>query len=109
MLVVDKDEQFALAHDSVIEIQTRKFKLIGAVGQSEFIKPPVIQFTIVFKFQGAYRVGNALDVIREAVCEVIQWIDAPFGTLTIVWCVLDPVQQRIPHFHVGRCHIDTSA
>lgn len=50
---------------------------------------PVITSSAAFKFECAERMGDVLNSVTEAVCEVIGWVDAPGITGHGVWHVLD--------------------
>ena len=54
--------ELALAEHHVVEVQTRKFDLLGMI-DLQLIQHPVIKLAIIFKLQGAVRMGDALDRI----------------------------------------------
>ena len=53
--------------------------------------------------------GDALDRILDRVGEVIQRIDAPFVALAVVADMLDAVDGRVAHVHVGAGQVDLGA
>ena len=65
-LALDEIEQFALAHDRKGHIQPGKFDLLRPLRRLALSHDPVIQWPVVFKFQGADRMGDTFDRVRTA-------------------------------------------
>ena len=61
---------------------------------------------MVFKFQTAHTVGDALGGILNGMCIVIQGVNAPLIALTMMRCTHDAVNGRVTHIHVGAGQID---
>ena len=71
-------EQFALAHDGVAEAEAGELVLVGqGTRQAEVLQNPVVKRAMDLELQGADAVGDALDVIAQAMGEVVHWINAP--------------------------------
>ncbi len=64
---------------------------------------------MVLEFQGAQRVGDALDRVGLAVREIIARIDAPFVAGARVCRVQDAVQHRVAQVDVAGSHVDLGA
>ncbi len=73
------------------------------------IDEPVVQRTVHVEFERADGVGDVLDGVALAVREIIHRVDAPFVARAVVRGVLDPVQERVAHHHVGVRHVDLGA
>ena len=52
--------------------------------------------------------GDALDGVLNGVGEVVHRVDAPLIALTVMLGVLDTVDGRVPHVHVGAGEVDLS-
>ena len=50
--------------------------------------------------------GHALLCIRERMCEIVHWIDAPLIARAVVGNVRNAVDDRIAHVEVWRGHVD---
>ena len=61
---------------------------------------------MVFEFQGADRMGDALDGVRLTVGEVVARVDAPLVAGLVVMRMADAVQDRVAQVHVRRTHVD---
>ena len=105
MTLFNQLDQFAFAQHGVGEIQAGKFDLPGMI-DPQCIQHPVIELTVVFKFQGAQRMGNPLDGIGQAMGKIIHGIDAPRVARAVMGNVPDAVQGRIAHDHIGGGHVD---
>ena len=75
--------ELALAHDSVREIEPGKFDLLWSK-YFQFIYKPVVQGSVIFKFEGAKGVGNPFDGIRLAMGKIIHGIDTPVFTRPVM-------------------------
>ena len=56
---------------------------------------------MILKLQCAERMRYAFKCIRYRVCEVIHWIDTPIIASTVMMFVLNSVQNRVTHMHIG--------
>ena len=54
-------------------------------------------------------VGDVLDGVALAVGEVVHRVDAPLVARAVVGGVLDAVEERVAHHHVGMRHVDPGA
>ena len=75
----------------------------------EVFKNPIVKRAVHLKFQRTDTVGDALDVIAQAMGEIVHRIDAPFVTGVMVLRVADAVQHRVAHPDVRRRHVDPGA
>ena len=62
-----------------------------------------------FEFQRANAVGDALDIIAQAMGEIIHRIDAPFGAGVVMFGVADAIEQRVAQPDIGRAHVNFGA
>ena len=67
---------------------------------------PVVQRPMILEFEGAQRMSDALDRIRDAVCIVVGRIDAPLGPCLMVLYMPDAIEHRVTHIHIRRSHVD---
>ncbi len=100
--------KLSLTSNGVGKVQTGKLNLTRA---SIYIKAyrlqqPVIKRTMILKLQGADGVGNALNGIRERMCEIIHWVNAPSIPGTVMGGMGNTVDNRITHIDIWRCHVD---
>ena len=110
MPVLDEAQQLALAHDGVGDVEARELALAGMdARQLEGLKDPFVQGAVHLELQRAQAVGDALDVVGQAVCEVVHGVDAPLVARVVVRGVADAVQHRVAQPHVGRGHVDLGA
>ncbi len=73
---------------------------------SQLVQEPVVQGSVVLELQCADGVRYPLERIGYRVRVVVHRIDAPVVAGAVVRGPQDPVDDRIPHVEVGRCHID---
>ena len=98
--------QVTLGHDRVGHVQASKLALLGMVRQRAVIDNPLVQRTMVLELDRAHGVRDAFQCVLNRVRKVIERIDAPLVTLTVMVCADDAVDRRVTHVHVGRRHID---
>ena len=103
---LDQLTQITLAHDGVGHIQTCELALLRELGAKDVLDDPVVQRTMVLELKAAHAVGNALDSVLNGVCEVVHRVDAPLVALTVMLGVLNTVDGRVTHVHVGACEVD---
>ena len=72
---------------------------------AQLVEEPVIQGSVIFKFERANRVGDSFDRIFKAVSPVIRRIDAPLIARAVMCCVEYAIHNRVSHVQVRRCHI----
>ena len=105
----DEFQQLALAHHRVRKIQAGKFDLLREIGKPEGFQEPVVKGTVRFKFQRADGMGDALHPVRKRVRIVVHRVDAPIVSGAVVRGVLDAVNRRVAHIHVGAGEVDFGA
>ena len=93
--------QEALREHGVREIEAGELVLMRARRHRQVLEQPVVERPVILELQRAQRVRDALDRVGLAVREVVQRIDAPFGTCARVDRVQNPVQHRVAHVDVG--------
>ena len=108
-LLLHELEQLALAHHRVGEVEAGKLGLLGAIGQVEREEEPVVEIAVVLELEGADRVGDAFNPVREAVGKIVERVDAPVLARAVMLGVADAVDRRIAELHVGVGHVDPRA
>src|SRR5882757_1789691 len=58
------------------------------------------------EFEGAYRVGNALDIVAQAMGEIVHRINAPFAAGMMMFGVANAVENRVPQPYIRRRHVN---
>ena len=106
VLLVNQLLELALAGHGVVQVQAGKFVLTRMRRHRQIVQEPLVQRAVIFKFQGANRVGNALDGIRLAMGKVVARVHAPLVTGLVVMGVTDTIENRIAQVHVRRRHVD---
>ena len=78
MTFADKLHELALAHHCVAKAQAGELILVRqGAGKVQFLENPVVQRAMHLELQRADRVGDAFNVIAQAVREVVHGVDAP--------------------------------
>ena len=72
-------------------------------------KHPVVKRAVIFEFERADRVRNALHRVLDGVREIVHRVNAPFVALTVVSSFQHAVNDRVAHIDVGRSHVDLGA
>lgn len=67
---------------------------------------PVVERSVVLKFQRADRVGDLLHRVLDGMGEIVHGVDAPFVPRVVVGHVGHPVDDGVAHVDVGRRHVD---
>ena len=106
---LDQFQKIPLAHHGIGHVQAGKFTLFGLFLEIDVIDDPLIQRTVVFKFQRTQRIGDALQRVLNGMCKVIQRINAPLVALTVMRHVQDAVNGGVAHVHIGGRHVDLGA
>ena len=112
--VAHQGGQDAFGQHGVADVQAGEFILLRAGGNAEpgdrqMVQQPFIQRAVILEFQGAQRMGDALDRVRLTVGEIVGGVDAPRGAGARVIGVQDAVQHRIAQVHVAGSHVDLGA
>ncbi len=107
---VDELLELALAHHGVGEIEAREFVLVRQrPRQIERLQDPVVERAVDFELQRANRVGDAFEVIAQAMREIVERINAPLVAGVMMRGVPDAIEDRIAQPHVRRLHVDLGA
>ncbi len=101
-------QQLALAQQRVSEVEAVELDLLRMV-DAERVAEPVVERPMVFEFQRADGVRDALDGIRLAVRVVVHRIDAPLAAGAVMRFVQNAVHHRVAHVEIGRRHVDLGA
>ena len=70
-------------------------------GNGDVVQYPVVERPVIFKLQGAKRVGDAFERIGNAVGEIIHRVDTPLVPAAMVTDMFDPIDDRVPHVDIG--------
>ena len=109
-LLVHDLQELPLRHHRVAEGQPGELVLAGArVPRAGVVEHPVVELAVRLELERADRVGHPLDGVLERVGLVVHRVDAPGVAGAVVVRVADPVEERIPHDHVGVRHVDARA
>ena len=98
-----------LAHHRVVEIQPRELDLPRVGRDVHLFEDPVVELAVVLELQGAERVGDPFQRVRQRMGEVVHGIDGPGVAGVVVGDVTDAVDHGIAHLHVGGGHVDPGA
>ena len=103
-----EQEKFTFAEEGVGDVEAVELELLGMV-DTEVFDVPIVEGAVVFKFQGANRVGNAFDGVAFAVGVVVHRVDAPLVAGTVMVGVEDTIHDGVAHVEIGRGHVDFGA
>jgi len=98
--------QVTLGQHGVVDAQTGELDLAGNVGHGDVFHNPVVQGSVVFKFQGAQGMGDAFQSVLDGMGKVIHGVDAPLVALTVMVHVTDPVDNGVTHIEVAGGQVD---
>ena len=70
-------DEAAFGEDGVFEREAGEFDLLRVAGGFEDVQHPVVERAVVFEFEGAERVGDVFQHVRQAVGVVVHGIDFP--------------------------------
>ena len=108
--LLHEPQQLALAHDGVGDVEAGELALARMhAGQVEGLEDPFVQRPVHLELERAEAVGDALDVVAQAVREVVHGVDAPLVAGVVVRGVADAVEHRVAQPDVGRAHVDLGA
>ena len=71
------------------------------VGDGNILHHPVVQGTMILKFQGAQGVGDSFQRVLDGMGKVVHGVDAPLVPLAVVVHMPDPVDDRVTHIEVA--------
>ena len=106
MAVVHQQKQLALAHHRVGEVQAGKLDLPRVAGDIQLVEDPVVERPVVLELKGADGMGDPLEGVGQAMGEIVHRVDAPVIPGPVMVCPHDPVDHRVAHIEVARCHVD---
>ena len=72
----------------------------------QFFYNPVIERSVILKFQSTDGMSHAFDRILDRMSKVIHRIDAPLVSSVVMCHTCYTVDNRVTHVHIRRCHID---
>ncbi len=99
--------ELALGHDRVVDAEAGKLDLPGPDARyGDIGDHPVIQRTVIFVFQRAERVSDALERVLDGMGKIVHREDAPFGALAMMLDIADPVEDRVAHVEVAAGQVD---
>ena len=108
-MFVHQLDQFALGQDRVLQIEPTEFNLGGLILDQargeQFLEGPIVKRSVIFEFQCAEGMRNALYRILDRVGEVVHGVNAPCVAGGWMGFVFDSEQCWISHVNVGRCHV----
>jgi len=109
ILFLHQFDQPSFTQYRITQIEAGKFDLTRTQTGNEFLHNPVIERTVVFKFQGADGVNNPFQRIGKAMRKVVHRINDPLRAGAVMRFALDAVDHGIAHHDIGRGHIDFGA
>ena len=78
-------------------------------GKPQIDAHPVIERTVILKFESAEGVRHALQIVADGVRVVVHGIDAPLVARAVMGNVQDAVDDGVAQVEVGRRHVDLGA
>ena len=99
----------SLTRHHIGQIQLGKLDLPRRMGIFQLPHHPVVQRTVVFKFQRTDGMRDALDGVLDGMGEVVHGINTPFIAGIVMCHMRHTVDDRITHIHIGRGHVDLGA
>ena len=109
VFLLDQLLELALAHHGIFELQARELDLPGMTWRIQYIEKPVVEQPVILELQGAERVGDLFDGVRDAMGVIVHGVDTPLVSGLVVAGVADAVDDGIAHIQIGRCHVDLGA
>ena len=112
--LLGEDEQVALGHECVVEVQLVELELTWtvvldiALVASPFLDPgneQVVKVAMRYELKGADRVCHALEIVALTVCEIVHGICVPLVAGAPVRHVQHAVHDGIAEVHIGACHV----
>ena len=102
---LDKLEQFPLGHHRIGQVQTIKFDLLRMV-HAKCSQEPIVQWAMVFKFEGANRIGHAFDAVLKAMRPIVHRVDIPGVAGAMMRRVDDAIHHWIAQLEVVGREVD---
>ena len=108
--VVHELHQLALAHHGVAKAEAGEFVLVRQrTRQVEVFQNPIVKRAVDLELERADAVRDALEVIAQAMGEVIHRVDAPFAAGVMVFRVANAVEDGIAQPNIRRRHVNFGA
>ncbi len=98
--------EHALRQHGVGEIEPRELVLPRPGRYRQMLEQPIIERPVILEFEGAKRVGYALDGVGLAVREVVGRVDAPGVAGARMRRVQDAVEHGVAQIDVAGGHVD---
>ncbi len=73
--------------------------------KSDVLNYPIIEGSVVLKFNGTHGVSDTLQRVLNGVRKVIERVNTPLIALTVMSEMKNAVDSGITHIHIGACHI----
>ena len=109
-LLVNKLDEFALAHDGVGQIEAGEFVLMRTrLRNFERVENPIVKRPVNLELQRANRMRDPFDVIAQRMRPIVHRVNAPFVAGVMMRGVANTVEQRIAQPDVRRVHVDLCA
>ena len=99
----------ALASHHVGQVELGKLNLAGRRVKLTLSYHPVVEWSVILKFQRTDRVGDLLHCVLDRVSEIIHGVDAPLVPCIVVGHMGYSVDDGVAHVDVGRRHVDLGA
>ena len=84
-----------------VQFQPRELVLARVAGDGDVIQHPVVERPVVFEFQRAQRMGDALQRVRNAVGVIVHRVDAPLVAGADVMRAANAIDRRIAQIDVA--------
>ena len=116
--LVGENQEVALRHEGVVEVQFVELKLAGTVVlnvapvAAPLLDPrdeEVVELVVGHKLQSADGVGDTFEIVALSVGEVVHGIGVPLVARAPVGHVEHAIHDGVAEVHVGRSHVDLGA
>ena len=84
-------------------------KLRRTQNRNDALQRPIVEGTLIFKFERADRVGDVLERVFDWMRKGVHRVDAPLVAGRMVFCKANAVDGRISQIDVGTRHVDLRA
>ena len=101
--------QLALGHNRVVDAESCKLDLARLGGNGTVFNHPVVERTVILKFERAERMGDMLHSVLNGVGEIIHGVDAPLVAGAVVSGVVYAVDNGVAHIEVAAGKVNFGA
>ena len=104
--LLDKLQQFALAHNRIGQVQAVEFYLtrtVTVIGKE--LHKVFVERAVRNKLQRTDAVRNALEIVALSVGKVVHWVNMPFIARAPVRGMDYAVDNRVAEVHIVACHV----